>query len=236
MSAEEQSQGRAARQRWLTIGVIVLGVVIVAVAVIVSQLPSGDIVSATPEPASNVNKLSMGEPDAPATIDVFEDFQCPACKYFTEGIETLVIQNLVNTGKARYVYHNYPFLDGDGAGDGGESDQAANASMCAAEQDKFWEMHNTIYANWNGENMGAYSDPRLHAMAQSVGLDMPSFKECFNADEYQAEIQADFDLGRQMGVQGTPSVFVNGKKVGRPGYIATYEEIVQAVEAVIAGQ
>ena len=79
----------------------------------------------------------------------------------------LVIQNLVATGKARYVFHNYPFLDGNGVGSSGESDQAANAAMCANEQDKFWEMHSTLYANWN-ENQGAFSSRRLQAMAESL--------------------------------------------------------------------
>ena len=115
------------------------------------------------------------------------------------------------------------------AGEGGESDQAANAAMCANEQDKFWEMHDTIFANWNGENQGAFSDFRLQAMAESVGLDMDAFDECFGANKYQTDIQAELDLGKKMGVNGTPTVFVNGKQAGQPGKIATYDEIIQAV-------
>jgi protein-disulfide isomerase len=176
--------------------------------------------------------LSVGDPNAIVTIDVFEDFQCPACKSFTENIEPLVIENLVATGRARYVFHNYSFLDGNGAGNGGESDQAANASMCANEQDKFWEMHGTLYTNWNGENQGAFSDRRLQAMAESLGLDMNAFNSCFGSNKYKADIQADFDLGQEMGVSGTPTVFVNGQRVGQPGKIASYQEIVQAVEAI----
>jgi protein-disulfide isomerase len=177
--------------------------------------------------------LSVGDPNAPVTIDVFEDFQCPACQFFTESIEPLVIENLVATGKARYVFHNYSFLDGNGAGSNGESDKAANASMCANEQGKFWEMHNILYANWNGENQGAFSDRRLQAMAESLGLDMDAFNTCFDANKYEAEIQADFDLGEEMGVTGTPTVFVNGARVGAPGKIASYQEIEQAVNAAV---
>ena len=226
-------QRQQQRQRLMVIGLIVLGAALVVFAVVLPQIrPVDEIIPITPAALPNPDGLSVGDANAPVTIDVFEDFQCPACKSFTENTETLVIQNLVASGKARYVFHNYSFLDGDGAGSSGESDQAANASMCANEQGKFWEMHSSLYANWNGENQGAFSDRRLQAMAESLGLDMNSFNACFNANKYQADIQADFDLGQEMGVSGTPTVFVNGRRVGQPGKVASYQEIVQAVEAL----
>jgi protein-disulfide isomerase len=178
--------------------------------------------------------LSLGDPNAPATIDVFEDFQCPACRNFTENTEPLIIQNLVATGKARYVFHNYPFIDDQAARK--ESDQAANAAMCASEQDKFWDMHSILFANWNGENLGAFNDRRLQAMAESIGLDMDAFNSCFNANKYEAEIQADFQLGQEMGVSGTPSIFVNGQQVGQGNQIPSYEQIAQAVNAIAPPQ
>ena len=146
--------------------------------------------------------------------------------------QPMVIENLVRTGKARYIFHNYPFIDGSGASNGGESDQAANASMCANEQDKFWVMHSIIYANWNGENQGNLSNRRLQAMAESAGLDMSAFNSCFTANKYKSDIQADFDKGQEMGVNGTPTVFVNGTQVGQAGKIATYDDIAQAVNAI----
>jgi protein-disulfide isomerase len=220
------------RQRLIIIGLIVLGAALVVFAVISPQLRSvGNIITVTPATLPKPNGLSLGDANAPATIDVFEDFQCPACQFFTQSVEPLVIQNLVSAGKARYVFHNYPFIDGNGASNGGESDQAANAAMCANEQGKFWEMHATLYANWNGENQGNFSDRRLQAMAESIGLDMNAFNSCFNANKYKADIQADFDKGQKMGVNGTPTVFVNGKQVGQPGKIATYDDIKQAVDA-----
>ncbi|HLO17360.1 MAG TPA: thioredoxin domain-containing protein, partial [Anaerolineales bacterium] len=160
------------RQRLIIIGLIVLGAALVVFAVVSPQLRSvGNIITVTPATLPKPNGLSLGDASAPATIDVFEDFQCPACQFFTQSVEPLVIQNLVSTGKAHYVFHNYPFIDGNGASNGGESDQAANAAMCANEQGKFWEMHATLYANWNGENQGNFSDRRLQAMAESIGLD-----------------------------------------------------------------
>ena len=218
------------RQRLIVIGLMVLGAIFLVWAIVWPQIRSvGDIVTVTAAALPNADGLSVGDPNAPAVIDVFADFQCPACKRFTESIETRIIDNLVANGKARYVFHNYPFLDGNGAGSSGESDQAANAAMCANEQGKFWEMHSILYANWNGENQGTFNNRRLQAFAETVGLDMDAFNACFDANKYEADIQADYELGQQMGVSGTPSVFVNGTQVGQRGTIASYEEIEQAV-------
>lgn len=233
----ERMQRQQQRQRLITIGLITLGAAIVVFAVVWPQIrPAGEIITVTPAALPNADGLSLGDPNAPATIDVFEDFQCPACQRFTEGVEPLVIERLVATGKARYVFHNYPFLDGNTVGSNGESDQAANAAMCASEQGKFWDMHGTIYANWNGENQGAYSNRRLQAMAESIGLDMSAFNSCFSAKKYESEIQADFDLGGQMGVSGTPTVFVNGTRVGQANQVASYQEIADAVNAISGSQ
>ena len=228
-----RQQRQQQRQRLMLIGGIVVVAALVVFALVYPNVKSvGEIITVTPATLPNPDGSSLGDTSAPATIDIFEDFQCPACRSFTESIEPLVIKNLVATGKARYVFHNYPFIDGNGVGNGGESDQAANAAMCANEQGKFWDMHAIIYANWNGENQGNLNDRRLQAMAESIGLDMSAFNDCFNANKYKSEIQADFDRGSKMGVNGTPTVFVNGSQVGQSGKIATYDEIAQAVNAV----
>lgn len=230
----EKMERQRKRSRLLMIGLITLGALIVVFAFIAPTLQdAGEIIAVTPAALPAANGLTLGDSNAAVTIDVFEDFQCPACQYFTESIAPLIIQNLVSQGNVKYTFHHYPFIDGDGASNNGESDQAANASMCANEQGKFWEMQSTIYANWNGENQGNLSDVRLVAMAESIGLDMDTFNDCFRSRKYQSDIQSDFDLGQTMGVSGTPSVFVNGIKVGQPGKIATYQEIADAVNLAL---
>ena len=231
----ERMQRQQRRQRLITIGLITLGAALVVLAVIWPQLrPVGEIIPMTPATWPNADGLSLGDPNAPATIDVFEDFQCPACRNFTENTEPLIVQNLVATGKARYVFHNYPFIDDQSARK--ESDQAANAAMCASEQNKFWDMHSILFANWSGENMGAFNDRRLQAMAESIGLDTDAFNSCFNANKYEAEIQADLQLGQEMGVSGTPSIFVNGSPVGQENQVPSYDQIAEAVNAIAPPQ
>lgn len=231
----EKMRNEAQRSRLVMIGLIVAGATLLILAVALTQKKAVEsVIAITPVDLPNANGQTVGDPNAKVTIDVFEDFQCPACKQFSEQIEPLILQNLVDTGKAKYVFHNYPFIDGDTTASGGESDQSANAAMCANEQGKFWDMKSIMYTNWNGENRGGLSNARLEAMAKSIGLNMTDFNNCFDANTYKNDIQADFDLGKQMGVSGTPSVFVNGARAGQPGYIASYPEISDAVEAALA--
>jgi protein-disulfide isomerase len=230
----EQIRRKDQRNRLIGIGLISIGAIFIAFLIIYPNFrPAAEVITAEPRSYPQADKTALGDPNAPVKIDAYEDFQCPACGRYTEETESLIIDNLVSTGKVYYVFHNYPFIDGPGAGSKGESDQAANAAMCAAEQNKFWEMHATIFANWNGENQRAYSDERLTAFAEKTGLDMTAFNSCFKANKYKAEIQADFDNGNAVGVQGTPSIFVNGSFV-TPGYVPSYDEVLKAVEAALA--
>lgn len=231
----ERMRQQEMRRRLLTIGLITVGAAFLVFAIVWPQLRSvGEIITVTPPGLPSPEGLSAGDPNAPVTVDVFEDFQCPACQFFNESIEPLILEHLVKPGKVYYVFHNYPFIDDrTHPSGGGESDQAANAAMCANEQGKFWEMKAILFANWNGENQGNLNNRRLQAMAESIGLDMGSFNDCFDANKYEADIQADFGKGEEMGVSGTPSVFVNGTRVGQQGKVASYQEIAEAVELAI---
>ena len=232
----EQRIQKQRQQRLLTILLITGGALVIAGLLIAPSLrnslaPVGEIVQITPEARPMVDGAALGDPNAPVLIEVFEDFQCPACRTYSSDIEPLVVENYVATGKARYVFRHYPFLDDRSTTK--ESDQAANASMCAAEQGKFWEYHDFLFANWNSENAGAYSDKRLVAFAEALGLDMDNFNACFNQNRYKDDIQRDFAEGTQKGVTGTPSVYVNGQII-RPGFVPSYDDIAQAVEAALA--
>ena len=227
----EKRKRQAQIQRIGMVGVIVLGAIFVAFALIYPNLKSaGEIVTVEPISRPMASGTAMGDPNAPVVIDVFEDFQCPACVHYTEEVERPITETYVADGQVYYVFHQYPFLDRNSANK--ESQQAANASMCANEQGLFWEYHDILFANWNGENAGTFSDQRLIAFTGTLELDMDSFTGCFEKNRYQAEIQADFELGLEMGVSGTPSIFVNGQQI-TPGFVPGFADIQQAVEAAL---
>jgi protein-disulfide isomerase len=234
----EQRAKRQQQNRLFAIGAVVVGALIIAGLLILPSIrenmtPVGEIKTIDPIDRPQADGTALGDPNAPVLVEVWEDFQCPACQAYSQQIEPLVVQNYVETGKARYVFRHYPFLDDRVATK--ESDQAANASMCAAEQDRFWDYHDMLFANWDSENAGAFADKRLVAFADSLGLDMAAFNACFEENVYFDQIQQDSNDGEQLGVSGTPSVFVN-KQIIRPGYVPTYDDIAQAIETSLASQ
>jgi protein-disulfide isomerase len=245
MSKRQEIRARRQRQRLinriLVIVMVVLGVGLIAAAIIVPNLPqsTASVTDITPAASTNftapVNRNSIGDPNAPVKVDVWIDFQCSACSFYSTSTEPSVIKDYVETGKALYTVHFAPIISNYAPGNT-ESEHAANAALCAADQGKFWEYHNTLFANWKGENIGAYADNRLIAFAQSVGLKMSDFKSCFNANKYSDYIAQDFTAGQNLGINGTPSVFVNNTQVGQQGKIANYDDISAAIEAALAGK
>lgn len=228
----KRQQRRAQNQsnsRLVTIGVIVIGALLIAFALIYPNFkPTTEVIVPEPIARPQTDGLTVGDVNAPAKIEVFEDFQCPACRDFTKNIEARVLSELVSTGKAYYIFHNYPFLDRNTSTK--ESWDAANASLCANEQGKFWEYHDTLFANWSGENQGAFKAENLIKFASALNLNENDFSTCLKENRYNAEVQKTFDLGNSMGVSGTPTVFVNGKDV-TPGYVPSFDDIAAAVEA-----
>ena len=231
-AVREKRQRKQRKQRlYIIFGVVGVAVIIAALLIIPSLQPVGDIVTITPHERPMVDGRAMGDPNAPVTIEVYEDFQCPACKTFSEQIEPQVVETYVATGEVYYIFRHFPFIDDRAPRN--ESDQAANASMCARDENRFWDYHDMLFANWNGENQGAFSDKRLLAFAEALGLDMGSFNQCFDVNPNKDEIDADLRSGRDSGVTGTPSVFVNGRML-TPGFVPSFAEISEAVEAELA--
>ncbi len=228
---KEKRKRQARMQRLGLIGGVTVVAVLIAVMLISSiWQPPDEIVTVEPISRPTAAGTAMGNPNAPVIMDVFEDFQCPACTFYTEEVERRIAETYAASGQVYYVFHHYPFLDSNSTEK--ESQQAANASMCANEQGLFWEYHDLLFTNWNGENAGAFRDERLMLFAETLELDMDSFTTCFEENRYQAEIQADYEMGVGMGASGTPSVFVNGQQV-TPGYVPRFEDVQQAVEEAL---
>jgi protein-disulfide isomerase len=228
-----QRRKRARIQRLL----IVLGIFLVAVSVVTllvydslrqATAPVGEFVQITPTPRPMADGVAMGNPAAPVRIDVFSDFQCIACVQFAERVEPEIVENLVADGTVYLVFRHFPIIDQRSTTK--ESRQAANASMCAAEQERFWDYHDILAANFQGPNQGHFRDRRLIAFAESLGLNMSEFEACFSANRYQSQIDADFAEGTRLGITGTPSVFVNGTQIA-PGFVPSYNQVKEAVDA-----
>jgi protein-disulfide isomerase len=219
---------------WVGGFILVVILLLISPSIYNALKPAGAFTQITPEARPMADGKSIGDPNAKVVVEVYEDFQCPSCKEFTSTIEKQLTQSqYITDGQVRYEFMQFPFIDKNSATK--ESQNAANASMCALEQGRFWDYHDILFTNQGAvENGGSFNDKRLQAFAESLGLDMSAFNACFNTNKYSSEIEADFQKGQAAGVTGTPTLFVNGTTV-TPGYVPTYEELSAAIDAALAG-
>jgi protein-disulfide isomerase len=125
--------------------------------------------------------------------------------------------------KVRVVYRHFP-LDSIHP----HARPAAEASMCAGEQDRFWEFHDLLFANTK-----ALSDDDLAGYAEQLSLDAEVFQACIAEGRFRDAVQQDLDDGRRAGVSGTPSFFVNGRMLGGA---VPLEEFVKVIESELQRQ
>lgn len=139
---------------------------------------------------------------AKVTVVEFGDYQCPAC-----GAAEPVVKQILNEfkGKINFVFRNFAFI-------GQESTWAAEAAECAGEQGKFWEYHNYLYSHQNGENKGAFGKDNLKSFAKIFNLNTELFNLCLDTEKYSQKVSNDRADGNDLGVNSTPTFFVNGEK------------------------
>jgi protein-disulfide isomerase len=186
--------------------------------------PSAEISVPTPRPPDVTRDgHTYGDPAAAVTVQEYLDFQCPICLRAESEVLPEIEARFIQPGVAKLETHSIAIL-------GDESVQAAAAAECANDQGRFWAYHDILFANWAGEQEGAFKDSRLKEMAAKLGLDTTAFDSCLDSGKYvQQVVQATQDA-RAAGVGGTPTFFVNGEKVRN-----TAEDIAAAIEAA-AGQ
>ncbi|MGE0601518.1 MAG: DsbA family protein [Dehalococcoidia bacterium] len=188
-------------------------------------------------PVDMISGNKIGSDDAPVKIVSYEDFQCPFCLQYTAEQEPAIVSELVKSGEVQIEYKHLPIL-------GAESVSAAIASQCAADQDKFWQYHNTLFlaeakadqVNNEKKNVGRFSDENLKKFAGDLGLDQAKFDQCYDSREHLDTITAQQREANQFGITGTPGFVVNGTPLGAgtPNGIDAWKQIVQNVKDAIA--
>ena len=184
------------------------------------------VANLTPGPAA---PHVLGDTNAPVKVMEFADFECPACAMFATVTEPDVRKYLVNTDTVVMRYYDYPLeMHKNTWG-------ASNAAACAAEQGKFWPMHDMLFQGqdqWNGEVTGR---PKgiFEQYAKQLGLNMDQWNSCYDSRKYQAQIQANHAEGDRMMVQQTPTFVIGDRLVaGALGY----DEFKAYVDSALAKQ
>jgi protein-disulfide isomerase len=155
--------------------------------------------------------VTVGPAAAPATIDVYLDFQCPACKTFEERADA-TIDELVAAGQAKVVYHPVAYLDR--LSSSRYSSRAAQASGCAADAGVFPAYVDLLFAEQPPADSAGLADERLIALGRQAGAG-DEFARCVREERYAAWTRSVTDAAAQAGVTGTPTVLVNGTAVPR---------------------
>ena len=152
---------------------------------------------------------TLGSPNASVTIVEFGDYQCPTCDEWYRSQEPQLVQSLVTTGKAKFVWRDFDYF-------GPDSVSASEAAYAAGEQGKFWQFHDLLFQNQQMPNNGWASKQNMETFAQLLGLNMTEFDQSINSGKYDSLINSNYSLGAQVGVSGTPTFFLvgpNGKIV-----------------------
>ncbi|MEU4803017.1 thioredoxin domain-containing protein [Actinosynnema sp. NPDC023587] len=197
------------------IGVVVVVVLALVVVGGVIWTKSGSSTDAL-TPADNVAPVSapvkreggvvvVGQDSAKVTIDLYEDFLCPACGQFKK-IYGEQIEQEIEKGTLRVRYHALPFLIRMSSPEGYSKD-SANAALCAADQDKFWQYHESLFAKQPDEGGPGYTKQELVQLGTDLGISDPAFKTCVDGDTHVADAQAELDKVRATSYfGGTPTV------------------------------
>ena len=190
--------------------VIAMVTLVVAVGVIFSVMgnkASNSVSLPSQANSTNGNGIEFnGDLTGVPVVDIWEDFQCPACAQF-EAV----------------IFHPLSFI-------GPESIRAANAAACAADEGKYLEYHDFLYRNQPEENSGKWSDAYLIAGGVAVGISSGEFGACINDSKYGGWVKSIATDGGKKGIDSTPSVFVNGKALDRNTQIYDAAAFAAAIE------
>jgi protein-disulfide isomerase len=219
--------------RTLLILLAAAAMVVAAFLVVLSQLGSGGAGSA---PKEDVGKLysgvsqdgtTLGKSDAPVTVYLYEDFQCPFCGQFSRDTFPELVNRDVREGKVRVVSEPLAFL-------GPDSVEAARAALAAGEQNRYWPYYSLLFDNQGEENSGYITADFLKGLAQKTpGLNVSEWEAQHTKNSFGSELQAVQSRARSAGVDSTPTLIVSGpsgekKLVG----VHDYGQISEAIDQV----
>jgi protein-disulfide isomerase len=156
-----------------------------------------------------------GKPDAPVTIVEFADFQCPFCQRTEATLKTLLAKY---DGRVKLAYLDFPLTEIHS-----NAEKAAEAARCAGEQGKFWEYHDTLFAD-----QSKLDEAGLIAHAQNLHLDQAAFRSCLASGKFKHDIEVNREEGMKAGVSGTPAYFINGVFLSGAQPQAEFEKIIAA--------
>lgn len=195
------------------IGVIVTTLIIVVGAVVFFSKPAKEV---SPEVLVASDSWATGSATPKVTLVEFSDFECPAC-----GAAHPIVKEVVAkyADQLKFVYRHFPLAQHASA------QKAAEAAEAAGAQGKFWEMHNSLFAS-----QANLSNDEYQRLATELKLDTEKFRQELEAGTYAAKVQKDMSDGVALGVNSTPTFFLNGKKLNLFSFADLETEITKVLQ------
>ena len=159
------------------------------------------------------NAYAIGPADAPITIVEFSDYQCPFCRRWHDEVYEPLLA--AYPGKIRLVYRHLPLTSIHP-----DALSAAEAAMCAGDQDAYWQYHEKLFSS---ESLG---NTTYIQYAQDLGLNMTAFETCMNDRKHQQAVQADSDFAINLGIRSTPTFFINGLAVVGAQPLDVFKQVI----------
>src|SRR5213592_1475193 len=152
--------------------------------------------------------FTLGSDSAPIEVTEYSDFECPFCASFATVQMPVIREQLIATGRVRWRFRDFP-LPGHQY-----SRYAALVAQCAGEQGRFWEMHDQLFFHHQWALTGKNPRGLFRDFVKAACLDLAKYDACVDAQRYAGRIQASVEEGTALGVSGTPTFFVNGRRYG----------------------
>ena len=159
-----------------------------------------------------------GDKNAPITLIEYSDFECPFCARFRPTVDQILTEY---KGRVRLVYRHFPLRSIHS-----EAQKAAEASECAADQGKFWEMHDKLF---DLNEAGSLALANMKLAAAELGFNTTSFNDCLDSGKYAQEVEKDYQDGLAGGVSGTPGSFLNGQYIAGALPFAQIQPIIESL-------
>ncbi len=205
---KEQAEGGGMLYTILAVLVVVAGIAVVALFLL------------NPRPSIDLAKLeaggqTRGNENAKVSIVEFSDFQCPACGQAYPAVERAFSQY---SDKVKFTYRHFPLSSLHPY-----AQKAAEASECASEQRKFWEMYDKLFQNQQNLKI---SD--LKQYATDIGLDSAQFNSCLDTGKYASKVASDYSFALSIGLNSTPTFFINGEKYAS---VMSFDQLKALIDA-----
>jgi protein-disulfide isomerase len=196
--------------------VVVAIVVVLFVRPVTTQTTTELTIPSTSYTADLVNGETVGSATTPVVMEVFSDFQCPACRIFITTELSRLLTDFVVPGVLRIESKDIDVL---GKGEPDESLELATGARCAAEQGRYWQFHDLVFWNQGRENRGDHDAAFIARVADQAGLDRTSWETCLAKPDIRQAIRDQTASAVAAGINATPTLRINGQvSVGAPGY------------------